>query len=149
MSADIEAAARAYGAFYETLTPESVAQLHGLVAADVRFKDPFNDVRGVDRMIAVLQQMFEDATDIRFELGEQVVRADLCFVRWRFWFRPRRLSRGELWHIEGVSAVRFDHDSKVIEHIDYWDAAEHIYQRLPVLGPILRWVRQRLGARSA
>lgn len=149
MSADIEAAARAYGAFYETLTPDTVAQLRGLFAAHVRFKDPFNDVRGADRMIAVLRQMFEDATEIRFEVGEQAFHAKLCFLRWRFCFRPRRFARAEPWPIEGVSVVRFDDDGKVVEHIDDWDAAEQIYERLPVLGLILRRVRQRLGSHSA
>jgi len=38
---------------------------------------------------------------------------------------------------------------KVVEHIDYWDAAEQVYERLPLLGPILRRVRQRLGSHSA
>lgn len=148
MSADIAAAVRAYAAFYETLTPESVGHLRTLVAADVRFKDPFNDLRGVDLMVRVMEHMFEDATDIRFAIGEQAVCGQLCFLRWRFWFRPRRFSRGEPWQIEGVSAVQFDDDAKVVEHIDYWDAGEQIYERLPVLGMILRRVRGSLALRA-
>jgi hypothetical protein len=36
----------------------------------------------------------------------------------------------------------------VVEHIDYWDAAEQIYERLPVLGNVLRPIRERLGLRD-
>jgi limonene-1,2-epoxide hydrolase len=142
-----DAAVRAYAAYYADLTSESVGNLRALVAADVHFKDPFNDVRGVDRMIRMLEKMFEDASDVRFELGEQACAGDLCFLRWRFFFRPRRVAR-EIWPVDGVSAVRFDQDDKVVEHIDYWDAAEQIYERLPVLGNVLRPIRERLGLRD-
>jgi len=33
-------------AFFETLTPHSLAGLADIYAADARFKDPFNDVQG-------------------------------------------------------------------------------------------------------
>lgn len=148
MSADIGAAARGYAAFYATLTPETVQDLRALVAADVRFKDAFNDVRGVDRMVRVLKKMFEDASEVRFEMAEQACIGDLCFIRWHFWCRPRRFARGQPWHIEGVSAVRFDDHGKVVEHIDYWDAAEQIYERLPMLGLLLRRIRRGLGLRD-
>jgi len=99
-------------------------------------------------MVRVMEQMFEDATEIRFEIGERAVHGDLCFYRWRFWFLPRRFARGAPWQVEGVSAVRFDPAGKVAEHIDYWDAAEQIYERLPVLGMILRRVRGALAVRG-
>lgn len=148
MSADLDTTAGAYAAFFETITPETVQGLRSLVADDVRFKDPFNDVRGVDRMIGVLERMFEDASDIRFELGELARSGHLCFIRWRFAFRPRHFARGDPWRIEGMSAVRFDDAGKVVEHIDYWDAAEQIYERLPLLGLLLRRIRGRLGLRD-
>jgi hypothetical protein len=148
MNADIDAAARAYAAFYATLAPETLRDLPTLVAADVRFKDPFNDVRGVDHMVRVLARMFEDASDIRFDLAECACVRSLCFIRWQFSFRPRRFPRGGLWYIDGVSAVRFDDAGKVVEHIDYWDAAEQIYQRLPLLGMVLRRIGSRLGQRD-
>jgi steroid Delta-isomerase len=146
--ADVDAASRAYAAYYESLTPESIADLRALVAADIHFRDPFNDVRGVDRMIRVLRKMFEDASDIRFERREQACSGNLCFIRWRFFFRPRRFAGGEIWPVEGVSAVRFDRAGKVVEHIDYWDAASQIYGRLPLLGRLLRLIQYRLGTRD-
>ncbi|MEM7023373.1 MAG: nuclear transport factor 2 family protein [Pseudomonadota bacterium] len=148
MSADIEAVASAYGAFYESITRESVVDLRALVAPEVRFKDPFNDLHGVDSMVRVMEHMFDDATDIRFVIDDRTVRGSLCYLRWRFWFRPRRFSHGEPWQVEGVSLVRFDADGKVLEHIDYWDAAQQIYERIPVVGVLVRRLRAYLALSS-
>ena len=37
-----------YRRYLETLTPETLKAISDYVTEDVRFKDPFNDVRGVD-----------------------------------------------------------------------------------------------------
>jgi steroid delta-isomerase len=31
-------------------------------------------------------------------------------------------------------------------HRDYWDAAEELYEKIPVLGSILRWLKSKLKA---
>jgi hypothetical protein len=28
-------------------------------------------------------------------------------------------------------------------HRDYWDAAEELYEKLPVLGSVMRWLKAR------
>jgi hypothetical protein len=53
MSCDVEQAARAYGHYFETLRPDNVDRLHDLAAPDIRFVDPFNDVRGVDQVVRI------------------------------------------------------------------------------------------------
>lgn len=42
----------------------------------------------------------------------------------------------------------FDDSGKVIEHIDYWDAGGQVYERLPLLGSILRQVRGSIASRG-
>jgi hypothetical protein len=34
----------------------------------------------------------------------------------------------------------------VVDHRDYWDAAEELYETLPLLGTLLRALRSRLRA---
>ena len=50
--------ARAYIRFYETMTAESLDRLPEVVAPDIRFVDPFNDVSGLAAMRRVLEKMF-------------------------------------------------------------------------------------------
>jgi steroid delta-isomerase len=144
MSCDVEQAADAYGSYFETLRPDNVDRLHDLAAPDMRFVDPFNDMRGVNQVVRLLHRMFEDATEVSFRMLDQACQGDRCFLRWEFFCRPRRLAKGRPWRIEGVSMVRFDSEGRVVEHIDYWDAAKHFYGQLPLIGTLLRRIGRRL-----
>ena len=53
----------AYQLYMETLTPASLADLSTYVTEDVRFKDPFNDVQGIENMRAIFAHMFETIGD--------------------------------------------------------------------------------------
>lgn len=134
-----------YCALFAGLRPEDLVRLPDYFAADVRFKDPFNDVRGVAGVQAVFAHMFAETEGPRFEILDQAVSGATGFVRWRFRFAPRGRPGAER-EIEGVSRVLFAPDGRVVEHVDYWDPVEGLYDGLPVLGPILRLLRRRLGA---
>ena len=135
-------AAERYIRFWETLSPESLSQLPEIAAPDIHFSDPFNDVSGLAGFRAVFEDMFQRVTEPRFRVTAHAINGDLCFLRWVFTFQ----SGGRAWRIEGVSEVRFDPSGLAIEHIDHWDAAAQLYERLPVLGAVLRRLRRRLSA---
>jgi len=44
------------------------------------------------------------------------------------------------WQEEGMSDVHFAPDGRVADHQDHWDAAAQFYGRLPLVGPLLRWL---------
>ena len=132
-----------YREFFETLTPETLARLDALVTADVWFKDPFNDVRGVDAMTWVFRHMFENLGNVTFRVHRAVSEGDMCFMTWTF----SATLRGAPWAVEGTSVVRFNDDGRVVEHIDHWDAATGFYERLPLIGWMLRRIRQKIAVR--
>lgn len=134
-----------YCALFAGLRPEDLVRLPEFFAAEARFKDPFNDVRGVERVQAVFAHMFAVTEGPRFDILEQQACGDTGFVRWRFRFAPRGRPRAQRT-IEGVSRVVFAADGRVAEHVDYWDPVEGLYDGLPLLGPILRLLRRRLSA---
>ena len=74
--------------FYEGLTPAALDHLPQLYTENARFKDPFNEVRGVSHLVLA----------------------------------P---------------------DGRIAEHRDYWDAAEELYEKLPLLGGLMRWLKRR------
>jgi predicted ester cyclase len=139
----IEPNVRAYTAFFEALTPETLAGLSRLCARNVRFRDPFNDVTGVERFQAVLARMFHDVEDPRFTVDDWAISGRAAYLRWTFTCRPPR--GREPWTIVGMSEVRFDEEGRVTAHIDHWDAASQVYERIPILGRVMRAVRRRLA----
>jgi len=129
-----------YKIYLETLTPESLHDLPRHVTDQVHFKDPFNDVRGAEHMQRVFQHMFENLEDIRFTIHQAIEQDNICMMEWRFKSRLQ----GQDWCFDGVSTIRFSEDGRVQSHIDYWDAADNFYVRLPLIGALIRWIRKRV-----
>ncbi len=44
---------------YEGMSPDSVGRLAEVYAADAYFKDPFNEVNGLDRIQAIFHHMYQ------------------------------------------------------------------------------------------
>lgn len=132
-------------AYFESLTAESVQDIGRMYAADAFFKDPFNEVRGIDALRAIFQHMYTQVDQPRFIVTTQVGKEDEAFITWDFRFTMKRFSKAEQC-IRGATHLRFDSAGLVSYHRDYWDAAEELYEKLPVLGSLMRWLRH--SARS-
>ena len=132
-------------AFYETLEPRSLERLGEVYAPDVYFRDPFNEVRGVDAIRVIFARMFEQLADCRFEIVETAVEGANAFMTWNMRFRIRRHRPEVVQTIHGATHLRFQSDGRVSYHRDYWDAAEELYAKLPVVGGLMRYLKRRMG----
>jgi len=130
-----------YRRYLEDLSSATLGDLETYVTADVRFKDPFNDVRGVDAMRRIFQHMFENVQDVKFLAQDMASEGPMCFISWRF----EGKLRGNPWAFDGASIIRFAEDGRVTEHIDHWDAGGDFYGRLPIIGSLLAFLRRRLA----
>ena len=129
--------------FFEHLSPQSLPQLHQLYAAEARFKDPFNEVQGTVAIEAIFQHMFAALHEPHFVVTGQVQQGDQCFLTWDFRFRMRRFDTTTLQTVRGASHLVFNDLGQVTLHRDYWDAAEELYEKLPVVGGLMRWLKRR------
>ncbi len=132
--------------FYHTLSPESVDRLPELYSADAYFKDPFNEVRGAASIQRIFTHMYEQVEAPQFVVSERVVDAHGALLVWEFSFRLRGAGTGTAQCIRGASHLKFDAEGKVRYHRDYWDAAEELYMKLPLIGTLMRILRNKLTA---
>ncbi|MES2900744.1 MAG: nuclear transport factor 2 family protein [Pseudomonadota bacterium] len=128
--------------FYETLSPATLeAELGAIYAADARFKDPFNEVQGLVPIAAIFAHMFHQVDDPRFVVTTRVGQGGQAFLTWDFKFSMKRFSK-EPQCIRGATHLVFNEHGLVSVHRDYWDAAEELYEKLPVLGGLMRWLKR-------
>jgi ketosteroid isomerase-like protein len=127
---------------FERLQPADIERLGELYCADARFKDPFNEVQGVAAIQQVFRHMFVALEAPRFVIRDVLCDGDQCFLSWDFLFRMRRFRRDDQC-IRGATHLRLRADGRIFEHRDYWDAAEELYEKLPALGSLMRWLKQR------
>jgi hypothetical protein len=129
--------------FFQTLSPQSVAQLHTVYDEQATFKDPFNEVQGLPEIERIFRHMYVALHQPHFVVTGQVVDGAQAFLTWEFRFRFKRFDTTTLQAVRGASHVLFNAQGLVTMHRDYWDAAEELYEKLPVLGGVMRWLKKR------
>jgi hypothetical protein len=142
----VSPALAAYARWYETVSPERVEDARALLAPDIRFKDPWNDVRGVEAFLRIHARMFAQVRNPRFLVIHIVQEGAIGYLRWRFTFSAKRGNRH--FTVEGMTEVHLAADGRIAQHIDHFDVAGQIYEGVPVLGAVLRAIRRRVADRG-
>ena len=130
--------------WFKSLTPATLEQLPSFYAEQARFKDPFNAVQGASAIQAVFAHMFQALDQPRFVIHDVIVQGDQCFLTWDFHFRLKQ--RGTAITIHGGSHLKLDTVGRITQHRDYWDAAEELYAKLPLIGALMRWLQRRAAS---
>ena len=132
--------------FFENLQASDVRQLGNFYTSDAHFKDPFNDVEGLAAIERIFAHMFDALDAPRFVITQQVLQGAHAFVTWDFLFSVPRLDKGATQTIRGATHFVLREDAglwRVAVHRDYWDAAEELYEKLPLIGHLMRWLKKR------
>lgn len=130
---------------FEQLTPADIDRLNEFYTPTACFKDPFNDVQGLPAIQRVFRHMYASLTEPRFVVRDIIVQGDQCFLSWDFLFRFKRFN-GELQTVRGGSQLQLDAIGLIVLHRDYWDAAEELYEKLPLVGGLMRWLKKRANS---
>ncbi len=135
---------------FEHLGPTDVQALGDWYAPDARFKDPFKEVQGVAAIEAIFAHMFDTLWEPRFVVTERIVQGSQCFLVWDFVFRFKSMDSQTTQCIRGGSHLQFAQNDqgawRIVLHRDYWDAAEELYEKLPWVGGLMRWLKKRVNS---
>lgn len=127
--------------WFQTLTPESLERVGEIYAQEAVFVDPFNQLTGLASVRAVYQHMFDTLKQPRFVVTTTVVSERHGFMTWDFLFE----CRGQAQQISGCTQFELNDQGLIILHRDYWDAAQQVYEKIPLLGAVIRMIRRKLS----
>lgn len=66
------------------------------------------------------------------------------YFRWTMDTQMKHLAQGKTVRTIGVTLVRFDPQGRVLVHQDFWDSAQGVWDHVPVLGTVIRWIQSSL-----
>ncbi len=132
--------------FFECLQPSAVEHMGNVYTSDAYFKDPFNEVRGLAEVQRIFSHMYVALHEPHFVVTNVVAQGDQCFIVWDFKFRFKRFDTATLQTVRGCSHVQLAPDGRIAFHRDYWDAAEELYEKLPFVGALMRWLKKRANS---
>ncbi len=131
-----------FRAAYQALDKDHLHLLDEIYASDVVFEDPLHRIEGLDALRDYFARMYEGVESISFEFGTVLHTAQEAMLTWTMHMRHRRLRPGETLALPGATHVRFG--EQVHYHRDYFDAGALLYERLPLIGSLVRAVRNRV-----
>ena len=132
--------------FFEQLQPKDLERLPDIYAPEARFKDPFNEVQGLPTIEGIFAHMFVALDSPHFIVTERIVQGQQCFLVWDFRFRFKRFDTTSWQTVRGGTHLVFNDAGLVTLHRDYWDAAEELYEKLPLVGGLMRWLKRRANS---
>lgn len=139
-----EAIARAVELF-EKLSPARLNDITTLYSPDAFFKDPFNEVNGAGKIRDIFAHMYVALNEPRFEVTSRFGEGQEAFLAWNFIFRFKDTRPQEWQCVRGSTHMRFDADGRICFHRDYWDTSEELYEKIPLLGGLMRWIKKKAG----
>jgi ketosteroid isomerase-like protein len=93
-------------AYFEALTPDSLAGLAFVYTPDATFKDPFHAVQGHSAISRVYTHMFEALEGPHFVVTGRVQQGAQCFLVWDFHFRFKGRRAAGMQTVRGCSHLR-------------------------------------------
>ncbi|MCG6659459.1 nuclear transport factor 2 family protein [Halomonas campisalis] len=137
----------AFCGFFNNLDKSCTEELYRFYTSDVVFIDPLHRIEGTEALERYFASLYENVTACRFRFHERQRLGDTAFATWTLHLTHPRLAKGREIQVEGCSRLRFaaDGSGKVACHRDYFDVGALLYERLPLLGGVIRQLKRRFG----
>ncbi|KUI99899.1 nuclear transport factor 2 family protein [Vibrio sp. MEBiC08052] len=131
--------------FYAQLNKHNLDTLLNDIYHDaIVFEDAVHRIEGVAALSHYFTNLYQNVERCDFTVHEQHPIHNGGFLTWTMHLQHPKLRHGQLVNVRGATHIRFQ-DNKVIYHRDYFDLGEMLYEQLPLLGRVIRWIKQRLA----
>lgn len=131
--------------FFNGLNKDTMPLVEQFYAPNTHFLDPVVDLKGSAAVRKYYENLYENVISIRFEFASEVTQGDEKVATWTMILRHKRLRGGDEIRVIGNSHFKFDPQTgQAIYHRDYFDMGEFIYEGLPVVGRVIRYVKSKM-----
>lgn len=129
---------------YQKLDKHNLHLLEEVYHPDVVFEDAAHRLEGRTALYDYFQSLYTNVIRCDFVIAEQQQVGDIGFLTWTMELLHPKLQNGAPILVHGASHLKFS-QGQVIYHRDYFDLGEMLYENLPLIGAVIKIVKQRLG----
>lgn len=130
---------------YNKLDRANLSLLANIYHQDVVFIDPLHRIDGLSALTKYFSNLYENLDAGRFEMKKVLQQDNAVSLYWTMYFSHSKIKAGKEVSFDGNSFLEYQ-DGKVIFHRDYFNAADMLYQHIPVLGGLINLVKKRATA---
>jgi hypothetical protein len=122
----------------------TVEELLGIYTNAVIFEDPLHRREGIQALCDYLNNIYQSVQDCRFERRGHWVCDETVFVQWDMYLVHTSLNGGKSFSVSGLSQLKCA--DRIFYHRDFFDAGEMLYEKVPVMGVVNRWLKRRAAS---
>jgi hypothetical protein len=137
---------QAFAHFYDQLDDNLLeTKIAGVYADNLYFNDTVATIYDRQKLLRYFQHTQQQLDGIEFEVLDVQDHGQDAFVRWKMQTSFKVLGQAHMVQSIGMSHLRFNRNNQIVLHQDYWDSLQGFYQHIPVIGGILRWIKNQLN----
>lgn len=134
--------------FFQKLSIQNINLVNEFYAPDVVFQDPVHRLTNSEAVTSYYKNLYSKVTSIRFEYRKGIEDGQQVSLEWRMFLKTPSIADGKEITVDGVSLIKFNAAGKAIEHRDYFDMGEFVYERVSILGSVIRYIKGRMSGES-
>ncbi len=138
--------------YQQPVTVATLSQLGELYHPSIVFIDPAHRVEGFDAFERYFQTMLGTVSHCQFVVHhcatDLTAAQPVGFADWTMTLGHPRLNGGQRFEMAGATSLLFsgsDSAATIVHHRDHFDLGAMLYERLPLLGAVVRRIRSKLG----
>ena len=129
---------------YNVLNANTLNSLDDFYSTDIEFRDAVGVVIGLANLKKYYGKIYKNVKSISFEFHDFIIQDQNVVATWSMNFSAKGLNAGAHIKVSGNSYLKFREDGLVYYHRDYLDMGEMIYENIPLLGFIIKKIKQSL-----
>lgn len=125
---------------YQKLSTNNLELLADVYHSDVTFIDPIHRVDGFEALASYFSDLYANLSECDFIVTEVVEQENQAAIYWEMSYKHEKLNKGKPVSVSGSSHIK-SQDGKVIYHRDFLDLGVMIYEQIPLLGRLIKWIK--------
>lgn len=105
------------------------------------FKDPIHKIHGIENLKDYFNKLNENLIEGSFHFTDESIVENKAFFSWEMDLKLKRPKKNV--KASGISVLIIE--DKITSQRDYFDAGELFYENIPVLGGIIRSIKNKLA----
>ena len=127
---------------YQTLSTDNLDLLSLIYHQEVIFIDPIHEIEGFDNLSTYFTSLYQNLSSCEFVINNVISQGNQAAIYWTMSYQHPKLNGGNVVKVMGSSNIK-GHEDKVIYHRDYLDLGAMLYEQLPVLNKLIRFIKKK------
>jgi len=130
--------------FYQQLNNKDISGLPNVYSHDIEFIDPIATHHGIDEVTFYFSKLFKSTRSCSFVITKtQSSGSESFVVEWQMRFVSKKLSKKKQIVVDGVTLLK-TRENLVVYHRDYYDMGQLVYENIPILGQLVKKIKEQM-----